>query len=58
MLSGRGKTPTLGLLLKSCIDVILQKYYVTLGIEISWYKMSKFRSLKLDESRYIMKGID
>ena len=67
MLSIRGKTPTLQLLLKyhiGPIDVLLQKIYVALvynlkDIHVPWNKISTFWLLKLDEPHnIIMKGVN
>ena len=53
-----GQTTMLQLLLKSCIDdfFFFLKIYVTLN-KISWYKISNFGPLNLNESRYIMKDV-
>ena len=60
MLSVRGKTPTLRLLLKN-VSILFCKIYVILGVKLKMKyhatKKSKFGPLKLDESRYTMKGI-
>ena len=56
----RDKTPTLRLLLKSCIDVLLQEY-VTLGFNFKsniMIQISNSGPLKLDKLRIIMKGVN
>ena len=62
MMSVWCKAPMLRLLLKSCIDVLLQKVYVhvTLGVQFKMKShVAKYQtSLKLDETCGIMKGVN
>ena len=60
-MSARGKMPTLRLLLKIMYRCSSAKIYVTLGVQLKMKYhaiKSNFGTLKLDESRFIMKSLN